>query len=446
MGFSRRLLLLTSVLGVSCAARSGPAASDWRALAASLAGELLLPDEEGFNSAKRLHDPRFDNATPAAIVRCGVPADTAEAMRFARRFGLPVTARGGGHSYVGASTSDGGLVIDTRSLSAVEYRDGQATIGGGALLGDVYVGLARHGVAIPSGSCTSVGIGGIALGGGYGIATRHAGLTCDAITALKLVTPDGTIRTVDANRDADLFWACRGGGGGQVGVVTSFTMRTFPVATIGSFSVTWPWRHALDAVRGWQRAPYSSLRLSAGGAVRASGFTFDAAPQSEVDILVREVDRDPLKVEVNQQPYRNFVRRPDTSRAIHLIGSDILTNPLPDNVIEAVLAVVHRARKGSVKFAPLPASDLAPDATAFPWRRAFGLLQWLVVDAGAEEGYAFVAQGHRAVAAWSVGRYANYLEPDGPLSLYYGHNYERLRRIKAAIDPDRLLRSPYAVA
>ena len=154
-------------------------------------------------------------------------------IRWARRHRVHLVPRSGGHSYGGYSTTSG-VVLDVSRLSQVCVSGGRAVVGAGALLVDVYAALAAHGRMIPAGTCPSVGIAGLTLGGGHGYASRKLGLACDALTALTIVTASGEVRHCDARRHADLFWACRGGGGGNFGVVTSFTFRTTPVGDVAT--------------------------------------------------------------------------------------------------------------------------------------------------------------------------------------------------------------------
>ncbi|WP_117212324.1 FAD-binding oxidoreductase [Allorhizocola rhizosphaerae] len=455
----RRGLLLAAGLGLTGAAarRTSATESDWRALAAAMSGTLHRPGDPGYDQAHRLHDPRFDHVRPPAVAGCATAVDVAAVVGFANRFGLAVTARGGGHSYVGASTSTEAIVVDLRLLDSVSYTNGTATIGGGARLLPIYEALAAHGVSIPAGSCGTVGIGGIALGGGFGMAARLAGLTCDAVTGVELVTADGLIRHVDANTQPELLWACRGGGGGQVGIVTRYTIKCFPMADTGSFTAYWPWQDALAVARGWQQhiAPdhvWSTLQFASDRTVRVAGFTIGADAQPELDRLISAVGRPPENASVEQRSFLDVVRdrAGRATRATHLIGSDILPAPLSDETMRQVLTVVARrhGKPATVKFTPLTGamSRVDPQATAFPWRGAFAMIQWLIIDAPADDAYAWIGQGHQAVAAQSIGRYVNYLEPDAQrLHLYYGRNYDRLRDLRRTIDPQRLFRSPFAV-
>ncbi|MDI6102433.1 FAD-binding protein [Actinoplanes sp. NEAU-A12] len=448
----------------------GPTDADWRALAEGLEGSLDRPGTAAYDQARRLVSPRFDHIRPPAIVRCASPADVVETVRFAARTGQPIVPRGGGHSYVGASTTATGLVLDLRPLNRVGYDapTRTATIGGGAPLIDVYTGLGAHGVSVPSGSCGTVGISGLTCGGGIGAASSAYGLTCDGVVAADVVTADGRHRTVDAEREPELFWALRGGGGGRFGVVTSWRMRTHPAGSTGTFVLTYPWADAAAVAAGWQSrtavAPdncwsacqFASDRTGA-LSVRLSGFVLDGDAQPEVTALTAAIGRNPATVTMARQPHVQVLkdRAGAATRTTHLIGSEIFSRALPAAGIAALLAVVQsRAasrRPGLAKFKRMTGAParVAPETTAFPWHGAHSMLQWLVeppaIDAASTaDGYTWIDTGHRAVAAWSSGRYVNYLEP-GPTDpgRYHGRHLDRLRRAGAAADPNGLFRAAY---
>ena len=147
-------------------------------------------------------------------------------MRWAAREDVALVARSGGHSYIRQSGGTGAVVADLSRLRSVQLDRGagEVEVGGGAQLIDVARALAAQGGLLPSGSCPSVGIGGVTLGGGMGLAGRRLGLTCDRLVAATIITPDGRRRRVDARSDEDLFWALRGGGG-SFGIVTSLRLR-----------------------------------------------------------------------------------------------------------------------------------------------------------------------------------------------------------------------------
>jgi FAD/FMN-containing dehydrogenase len=351
-----------------------------------------------------------------------------------------------------------------------------AVIGGGARLIDVYDALGAHRVSIPAGSCGTVGIGGITLGGGVGLATSAYGLTCDTVIAANVATADGRYRTVDAAREPELFWALRGGGGGQFGVVTGWRMRTHRVTTVGSFVLLYPWRDAAAVAAGWQRrlsaAPdetWSTCQFATDArgrrTVRIAGFVLDGDAGGEAAATVRAIGREPASAKLDRRAYLDVVHDRagcDESgdcggRSTELVGSDVFRYALPSGAIAAVLAAVDRRartrRPGLAKFKRMTGAvaRVPAGATAFPWRGAHTMLQWLVKPpagdaATVRDGYAWIDDGHRAVAPWSAGRYVNYLEPDAAMvPRYHGPHLDRLRRVRAAVDPHRLFRSPYAV-
>jgi FAD/FMN-containing dehydrogenase len=178
-----------------------------RALRAAVRGPVLTPSSPGYARARLVYNQRFDGRRPDAVVQPLDTRDVQAVVRWADRFGVRVVPRSGGHGYAGYSTTGRGVVVDLRRIRGIRVSTAsrRATIGAGAQLVDVYAALARRGVTIPAGTCPSVGIGGLALGGGYGLASRRLGLTADSIRGLTIVTADGRVRRVDRDSDEDLF-------------------------------------------------------------------------------------------------------------------------------------------------------------------------------------------------------------------------------------------------
>ena len=296
----------------------GPRASDWAALGRELPpGALLRPGDQGYPAARRLFDPRFDGLRPAGVASCGSAANVASCISFARRFGLPIAARSGGHSYAGWSSTTG-LMVDVGPMQSFRVDGSRVTVGAGLRLIDFYTQLAARGLAVPGGSCPTVGIAGLTLGGGVGVLGRQYGLTCDNLVGLEMVTADGRIRQVDAGHDPDLLWASQGGGGGNFGIATSFTFTARPLASLTQFFLSWPWSQAARVVGGWQGwAPHLSdqwwanLHLAAapGAAVPLSvqvGGTFLGSPADaggELSRLFAAVGSDPSSGEPFESPY-----------------------------------------------------------------------------------------------------------------------------------------------
>ncbi|MER0481824.1 FAD-binding oxidoreductase [Streptomyces sp. Edi2] len=236
------------------AVHSRASQNSWTALGKSLDGKLVRASDAAYATARRLYNTRYDTLKPSAIAYVEHPSDIAECLSFARRYDTPVAIRSGGHSYAGWSSGNGKLVIDVSALSKVGAPSGGTTaIGAGAKLIDVYEGLGAHGVTIPGGSCPTVGISGLTLGGGHGVASRAYGLTCDSLVGATLVTADGKTVDCDKSRHSDLFWALRGAGNGNFGVVTELRFRTHPAPRAVMAYLTWPWSKAAKVVASWQK-------------------------------------------------------------------------------------------------------------------------------------------------------------------------------------------------
>jgi FAD/FMN-containing dehydrogenase len=186
-----------------------------------LDGELFVPDSPGYEAVRRPANPGYRDVHPRLVIRCGSVADVALGIGYARDTGIAIVPRGGGHCFAGPSSTDG-IVLDLAGLDSISVADdGLATIGAGACLARVYAALHVHGRTIPAGCGATVGIAGLTLGGGIGLLGRKHGLTCDRLVGARVVLADGRIVDCDADREPELFWALRGAGGGQFGVVTS---------------------------------------------------------------------------------------------------------------------------------------------------------------------------------------------------------------------------------
>ena len=227
---------------------------DWAALDDAIEGRVVLPSSADYTAAKNLFNSRFDDSTPAAVVVVQSIDDVQRVVEFAARNGIKVAARSGGHSYIGASAANSAMIIDLRQLpGGISYDEdrGLATISAATQLDSVQTSLAAHDRSIPSGSCPTVGIAGLALGGGLGCDARRSGLTCDALVSASVVLPSGEAINASADDHADLFWALRGGGGGNFGVVTSFTFRTFPATDRDIDTLVFPEGATAQAIAGW---------------------------------------------------------------------------------------------------------------------------------------------------------------------------------------------------
>jgi FAD/FMN-containing dehydrogenase len=219
----------------------------------SVDGQVMLPDEDGYDSARALWNAMVDRR-PAVVVRCVSSADVAAAIDFSRSNNLEVGVRCGGHSVLGISVPDGGLLIDLSGLRAVRVdpETRRAWVQGGALLGDLDRAAQQFGLATTAGNVSHTGVGGLTLGGGMGWLARRFGLACDNVVSYEVVTADGATLRVTESQHEDLFWALRGGGG-NFGVVTEFEFRLHEIGTSAMLiDHTFDLAEAPSAMRRWR--------------------------------------------------------------------------------------------------------------------------------------------------------------------------------------------------
>jgi FAD/FMN-containing dehydrogenase len=191
---------------------------------------------------------------PDVAVSCLTTTEVVNAVKLARDRGLRVAVRGGGHSIAGLSTIKGGMLIDLAPMNSVEVDTERKTakVGGGAVLSDLDQATQQHGLASPTGVVSDTGVAGLTLGGGYGWLRRKYGLACDNLLEAEIVCADGQVRTASADENPDLFWAIRGGGG-NFGIVTSFTFQLHEVGPEVAFAATfYPIEEAAQVLRGWR--------------------------------------------------------------------------------------------------------------------------------------------------------------------------------------------------
>ena len=244
----------TSALFPTALVRAEPTGA-WSNLASAIGGKVLLPSDAGFSGGKQVFNSNYNGSSPAAVVAVTSQADVEKAVAFAATNRLKIAPRGGGHSYIGASSANGTMVLDLRGLTGGVKFDagaGTVTVPAATNLYAVHQALAGAGRAIPTGSCPTVGVAGLTLGGGMGADSRHAGLTCDALLSATVVLPTGQTVTASAQDHPDLFWALRGGGGGNFGVTTSLTFATFPTADSDVVRVEFAPAAGAQVLTGWQ--------------------------------------------------------------------------------------------------------------------------------------------------------------------------------------------------
>jgi FAD/FMN-containing dehydrogenase len=459
-----------------------------------LTGPLVRPGQAGYDRVRLLFNPQYDDVRPAAIARCATVQDVQRCIAFASQHSVPLAMRSGGHAYAGWSTGPG-LVVDLSALATVTSSGEQVVVGPGAQLVDVYDTLARQGRAIPAGSCATVGIAGLALGGGIGVLSRAWGLSCDNLIGAQVVTADGVLRQCDAAHEPDLFWACRGGGGGNLGVVTSLTLRTRPAPAVTLAFLRWDWHRAAALLAAWQtlapKAPdsvWSNCHLLSQTGLSTPKVTVgvvatDAPAAREfVASLTARSGAAPVSSSLSTTSYRSamLLEAGCADRTVlqcHVAGqspaaqlprqayaakSDFFRRPLTTAGLAAVVAGVERRQatrswaEGGVAFDALggAVARVPADATAFPHRDALFSAQytaaWRAADppATVSANLAWLRAFYAALRPYAGGgAYVNYADPelvDYPQA-YWGANYPRLQRVKATYDPHELFTSPQAV-
>ena len=362
-------------------------AADWEVLRAAIDGRLVLPDSSDYELARKPEMVRFQNVRPQAVVLCRSAADVSATIAFARRHRLQTAIRSGGHSVAGRSSTEG-VVIDVTPMDAVAVVDGVATVGAGVRLASLYDVLEPLGITIPAGSSHSVGIAGLTLGGGLGILGRKYGLTCDHLLRAEVVLADGHVVECDEHENEDLFWALRGAGCGNFGVVTSLVFRTVPAPPATIFHLVWPFTHASPLIQAWQDwAPAgpdeldATLRLSASGdgdrppLVDLFGVVLgsDGDAAELLDELIAGAGADPVSASRRDVSYRDAKRYldgvgpadewheqappPPPPQANYLFTkSEFLRRPLPRETIEALVENVPgglaRGQACEVTFTP----------------------------------------------------------------------------------------------
>jgi FAD/FMN-containing dehydrogenase len=465
-----------ALLSAAAPATSPPATSTAE-LRRRLRGKLLEPGDHGWFAARSLWNPRLD-VVPCAIAFCETAGDVAEVVRFAGRHGVPVAARGGRHSFGGYGNVAGGIVADVSRLDAVgvDRERHTATVGGGANVLDVYGRLVlTHGMALPVGTCPTVGIGGLTIGGGFGRLMRRYGITADSLRSATVVLADGRVVRCARDRRADLFWALRGGGAG-FGVVTELRFAVRSPSDPLSFTFSFPWARAGAALDAWQRTlprasgalsygRFRALRLPDGKLTATASGHWYGSEASLRRLLAPLVAARPSRETLRRRAFSDAALPDGARRAAdgtvtatvqrfpNYQRSDFFRTLLPAAAIAALLAEIERwpgrggsGHEGGVQLDALGAAVNRPDAraTAFVHRaerfHCAYLSFWGAADPPAQAAACtdWVRRIHAAMRPWASGfAYQNYIDPelaDWPHA-YFGDNLPRLQAIKRRYDP-----------
>lgn len=439
---TRRALIARGAVGAAALAlpdlaQAGLPKAQERALRNAVRGRVLTPGDSGYNGARVVFNTRWDRVKPPAVVQVRDTGDVRAVVRWADKYDVPLVARSGGHGYSGNSTSAAAVVVDLDRLDTIRYADGVATLGPGARLGDVYARLAARGVTVPAGSCPTVAVGGLVLGGGMGLAGRAMGLTCDRVRSFDVVDAEGRRRRVD---DGGLFWALKGGGG-SFAIVTAVRLRTRRVTTAAFFSISYSRAGRDEALARWDAfAPGAPSELTATLTLTGDGATAFGQYLGSATRLRQLIGPLAGTPAVGSADYLTVQRR--------WAGSD---NP-PRSAFAASSTYVTKHLSATARSAFLAAADTGAtlildayggainrpdrDDTAFPHRNARFSVQ-VISYAPVATARPRVRSARRRIAPYGSGAYANYADPDltNATRNYYGRNLERLRRVKRDVDP-----------
>lgn len=450
--------------------------SDWSTLERLVDGRVRYPGDPGFAAASQPFNKRYAGVRPSAVLSVANVADVVRGIVWAREHDVPIVARGGGHSYAGNSTTTG-LVLDLRGLNEVDVDPltGLVKVGGGTRMGALYDALQPHHLALPLGNSDDVAIGGLVLGGGVSAVSRAFGLTCDSLVETEIVLADGTTLTCDETRNSDLFWACRGGGGGNFGVNTSFTFQARPAPDGSTCLLLWDWEHApaiLAVMQDvMQHAPDEfAARIGASrspgeeGVVSVVGQHLGRAEELEELLAPALAVAKPFRADIEDRTWaeaRDFLRH-TTSGDPFAVRTRCTPQPLSDAGVATILSAVEKWPGGGnpdgagvALFTWGGAINRVPaTSTAFPHRDVLFLVSmdasWSADDSSdvVRDNLEWLGALHDEMGAFANdAAYVNFTDPDLDdwRQAYYGPNASRLAEIKRRYDPDRVFRFPQAV-
>jgi FAD/FMN-containing dehydrogenase len=431
-------------------------------------GQVLLPEEPGYHEARQVWNAMVDRR-PAVIARCVSPTDVAAAVGFARAHDLELGVRCGGHSVLGISVPDGGLMVDLTPLRVVRVDPDRrrAWVAGGALLGDLDRAAQPFGLATTAGNVSHTGVGGLTLGGGMGWLARRFGLACDNVARFQLVTADGEVLHASRSENADLAWGLRGGGG-NFGVVTEFEFALHQVGTAALLvDLFYTPQDAPAALRRWREllaeAPRQATLTAWAGTTGAFPFLppkLHGRPMASVGyVWVGDPDQGrgllqalrrgapPLAERIQELSYLELQRIDDAAHrhGVRRYWKGHFLRELGDDAIDAFLARGDTDGRGDPALLPYASlqsyggavADVGDDETAFGHRDA--LVEFVAVanwtDPAEDQPRMAAARRYaRAVEPFASGVYVNALGDEGQAGIQRAYGTGKLARLAALKD------------
>jgi FAD/FMN-containing dehydrogenase len=469
-------------------------------LQAAIKGRVVVPSDAAYVTASQPWNGRFAAVVPAAVAIVADAADVAQSIAFAREYGMSFAVRNGRHSFAGFSANTG-LIVDVSQLSSVraDRARQEATFGAGQTNLPLYTALWPTRMTLPAGTCPTVGISGLSAAGGFGRLSRLYGLTCDNITQLKLVTADGKLVMANQNENGDLFWACRGGGGGNFGAVVESTARLHPVdmpftEIVYAFALAdgvrvmtafQQWVADLpDRAHCWTEIDTGSPADGGRIVVELTYAGNERAARALGDALVGAAGVKPSATSVVTAPYLSTMRdwicaglRPDECkyagvsphgtipRPCLYAKSDLIRATWPAQAFEALVEAIARRQAdpvltprdfqgavnvGKIAFETAGGAIGRPQSpAAFAHRDIRYVVQYQARwkpgagDAVADANIAWTQATYDSVRPWLSGNaYQGYADPklSDWQQQYYGASFARLKEVKRKYDPDNVFR------
>lgn len=451
-----------------------------------LTGRVLDPTSPGWEAARHGFRAAVDYSrlVPNCVVFCQKAGDVQNAVRYAREKGLPVRARSGRHSYEAFSVAEGAVIVDVSEMDeiSVDAPRKVARIGAGVYCIDLHEQLYDVGLTIPAASGASVGIAGLALGGGFGVVSRKYGLVCDNVVGVELVNCDGELVYASGEQNPDLYWACRGGGGGNFGIVTAFDFKVNPIGLVAVCNVTWSW-DAFMAVAG----AFQELAPNAPDALSTFlRFSVNASPELNTITLLGQLTPDspqelagfstmlapilnaapPTGVQLQMMPYSaaaaffagvdptkpEWFLHPHNDTQLFKSTSAVAYKPFSTDALKLLKSQIESApaQQGWDTNEPsmiqLLAGGGAPgrvpvDGTAVPHREAVFVVQYDAYwtdPADQPVAEKWIEGVRTAMLPHAQNAYVNYVDRwiEDYLDAYYVTNLPKLVEVKRAVDPD----------
>jgi FAD/FMN-containing dehydrogenase len=454
-----------------------------------LTGRIISPGDPGWETARHGFAAWADYAQnmPRYVVFCQNTQDVSNAVRWARENNAPFRVRCGRHNYEAySSLVKDGIIIDVSDMDAVSVSMDKQTarIGAGIDMEEMFEKLGACGVTIPAATGPTVGLAGLTLGGGFGVTSRLWGLTCDSVLEFEVVNASGEVIYANREINPNLYWACKGGGGGNFGIVTSFLFQAHPINNVAVYSITWPWEAFEPLVATWQQWAHdvdeglsSALALVVTGSINMYG-QYTAS------------DEDLPKIQQLLAPM--LAAAPATAVSIQLapavIGTRVILGLDPTNPTELIdthsdmqifksssaLAyeyfspdTISLLKRLLESYPPLDCSPsqpsmvqllggggyverIGPTETAVFWRQAKFVVQydayWTSPNDG-ERTVNWIEGVRRTMQPYTIGAYVNYQDDSIQdwLAAYYGGNLERLVEVKREYDPENVFNFPQSI-